>query len=62
MPPMVELQTFLNGLVTDSPHLSRARNISTQADNHGRTKLTKKRPFDTPDVDGAKRLSGEGAC
>jgi hypothetical protein len=45
------LQNFLNDLVANSPHLGRAKNAPNPTDNHGRSKLAKKRPLDTQDVD-----------
>jgi hypothetical protein len=40
---MVELQSFLNDLVTDSPHLGRARTAQPSIDNPGATRITTKR-------------------
>jgi hypothetical protein len=60
--PMVELQNLLNKLVTDSPHLGRARGAPTSIDNPRGSRLSKKRFFETPKVEGTKRLHlGEGS-
>jgi hypothetical protein len=58
--PLVELQKLLNDLVTDSPHMARAKNTSPQVTT--KSQLIKKRPFDNPDAEGSKRHQrGEGS-
>jgi hypothetical protein len=59
--PVVELQIFLSILVTDSPHLGRARNAPLSTDNPRGNRFTKNRPSDNPDVDGSKRQRGNGS-
>jgi hypothetical protein len=46
---------FLNDLVTDSPHLGRARLAPTQSTKHGGRQPTRKRPNDDPMVEASKR-------
>jgi hypothetical protein len=52
--PLVELQNVLNYLVTDLPHLGRARSALTAFDSHGSGQPTKKRPLEEPQVEGTK--------
>jgi hypothetical protein len=42
---MVELQNFMNYLVTSSPHLGRATSAPTPFDNPKGSRVTKKRSF-----------------
>jgi hypothetical protein len=46
--PLVDLQNFLNDLVTDSPHVARARSAPTPSDNHGGNRLSKKGLIESP--------------
>jgi hypothetical protein len=56
-----ELQNFLNDIVTDSPHLGRAKSRDGLSTTLGARQLTKKRPND-PLVDASKIWKrGEGA-
>jgi hypothetical protein len=43
--PLVELQNFLNGLVTDSPSLGRAKGAHAPSRNPKGCRLSRKRPL-----------------
>jgi hypothetical protein len=60
--PLLELQNFLNDLVTDSPRQDRAMSAPTPSDNLGGNRTTKKRPFEDLEVKGSMRRfqRGEG--
>jgi hypothetical protein len=53
--PLVELQDFLNNLLTDSPHLGRTKLAPIPSSNHVRRQPTMKRPNDDPMVEASKR-------
>jgi hypothetical protein len=60
--PLVELQNFLNDLVTDSPHLGRAKGAPAPYDNLGGSRPAQKRPLDNPEVVATKHFErGEGS-
>jgi hypothetical protein len=52
--PLVELQNFLNDIVTYSPHLGRVKSSVCPSTTHGGGQLTKKRTFEDPLVGAAK--------
>jgi hypothetical protein len=54
--PLVYLQNFPNDLVTDSPHLGRARSAPTPSDHHGGSRPTEKRPLEDQKIEGAKHF------
>jgi hypothetical protein len=57
----VELQIFLNNLVTDSPHLSRAQGAPASSSSFGGSRSAESRPLDNPEVVATKRSErGEG--
>jgi hypothetical protein len=59
--PLVDLQNFLNDLVTDSPHLGRARPAPTPSNSQGGGQPTGKRPNDDSMLEASKRWQrGEG--
>jgi hypothetical protein len=53
---LMELQNFLNDLMTDSPHRCRERSAPTPSDNPGGSRLPKKRSFENLVVEANKRL------
>jgi hypothetical protein len=59
--PLIESQNFLNDLVTDSPHLCRAKSAHALA-KHGSSRRAKERPLDELEVEGIKLFErGEGS-
>jgi hypothetical protein len=52
--PLLELQNFMNDLVTESPHMGRARSAPTPYDNLGGRRSSKKRPPNDLEPEGNK--------
>jgi hypothetical protein len=56
--PLVELQNFLNDLVTDSSHVGRVRSAPTPSNSHGGgSRPPKKRLLDEAHAKGTKRFA-----
>jgi hypothetical protein len=59
----VELQNFLNDIVTDSPHLGGVKSTARPSTTYGGGQPTKKRPYGDPLVGASKiweRYNGDG--
>ena len=60
---LVELQNFLNDVVTDSPHLGLVKSTTRPSTTHGGGQPTKKRTYEDPFVGASKiwmRNNGAG--
>jgi hypothetical protein len=51
---LVEMQNFLNDVVTDSPHLGGVRSIAAPSTTRGGGEPTKKRTYEDPSVGASK--------
>jgi hypothetical protein len=59
---LIELQSFLNDLVSNSPDVGRAAGAPAPCDNHGSNRHARKSPLDNLEVVATKRFErGEGS-